>query len=47
MVDVLSRPIVGWRQSSSMHTEFVLEALEQALYYCKPSDDGTVHSARG
>ena len=40
VVDVFSRRIVGWRQSSSMHTEFVLDALEQALYDRKPSDDG-------
>ena len=32
----------GWRQSSSMHTEFVLDALEQALYDRKPSDDGSL-----
>ena len=40
---------MGWRQSSSMHTEFVLDALEQALYDRKPSqDDGLVHhSDRG
>ena len=32
-----------------MHTEFVLDALEQALYDRKPSDDGglTHHSDRG
>ena len=44
-----SRRIVGWRQSSSMHTEFVLDALEQALYDRKPSDDGSLthHSDRG
>ena len=49
VVAVFSRRIVGWRQSSSMHTEFVLDALEQALYDCKPSqDDGLVHhSDRG
>jgi putative transposase len=49
VVDVFSRRIVGWRQSSSMHTEFVLDALEQALYDRKPSeDDGLVHhSDRG
>jgi putative transposase len=49
VVDVFSRRIVGWRQSSSMHTEFVLDALEQALYGRKPSeDDGLVHhSDRG
>jgi transposase InsO family protein len=49
VVDVFSRRIVGWRQSSSMHTEFVLDALEQALYDRQPSpDDGLVHhSDRG
>ena len=49
VVDVFSRRIVGWRQSSAMHTEFVLDALEQALYDRKPSeDDGLVHhSDRG
>ena len=49
VVDVFSRRIVGWRQSSSMHTEFVLDALEQALYDRKPcQDDGLVHhSDRG
>ncbi|WP_375142940.1 IS3 family transposase [Aquincola tertiaricarbonis] len=49
VVDVFSRRIVGWRQSSSMHTEFVLDALEQALYDRKPTEgDGLVHhSDRG
>lgn len=36
VVDVSSRRIVGLHQSSSMHTEFVLDALEQALYDRKP-----------
>ena len=49
VVDVFSRRIVGWRQSSSMHTEFVLDALEQALCDRKPSEDGGLihHSDRG
>jgi len=47
VVDVFSRRIVGWRQSSSMHTEFVLDALEQALYDRKPSDGLVHHSDRG
>lgn len=49
VVDVFSRRIVGWRQSSSMHTEFVLDALEQALYARRPSEeDGLIcHSDRG
>jgi len=48
VVDVFSRRIVGWRQSSSMHTEFVLDALEQALYDPKPSGDSSLthHSDR-
>ena len=32
VVDVFARRIVGWRVSSAMHTDFVLDALEQALY---------------
>ncbi len=32
IVDVFARYIVGWRVSSSMQTDFVLDALEQALY---------------
>ncbi len=49
VVDVFSRRIVGWRQSSSMHTEFVLDALEQALYDRQPTaNDALVHhSDRG
>jgi transposase InsO family protein len=38
------RRIVGWRVSSSMHTDFVLDALEQALYARQPEQsDGLVH----
>lgn len=32
VVDVFARFIIGWRVSRSMHTEFVLDALEQALW---------------
>jgi putative transposase len=35
-IDVSARRIVGWRVSSSMHTDFVLDALEQALYAHQP-----------
>lgn len=31
VIDVFSRRIVGWRVSDSMHTDFVLDALEQAV----------------
>ena len=49
VVDVFARRIVGWRVSSSMNTDFVLDALEQALYARRPEDDGTLihHSDRG
>ncbi|AJY66430.1 hypothetical protein CG017_02566 [Burkholderia glumae] len=47
--DVFARRIVGWRVSSSMATDFVLDALEQALYARQPNADGTLihHSDRG
>ncbi len=40
VVDVFARRIVGWRVSSSMTTDFVLDALEQALYARQPGNDG-------
>ena len=36
VIDVYARRIVGWRVSSSMRTDFVLNALEQALYARQP-----------
>lgn len=36
VIDVFARRIVGWRVSSSMTTDFVLDALEQALYARQP-----------
>jgi len=47
VMGVFSRRIVGWHQSSSMHTELVLDALEQALYDRKPSDGLVHHPDRG
>jgi putative transposase len=49
VIDVFARRIVGWRVSTSMHTEFVLDALEQALYARQPDcDEGLIHhSDRG
>ena len=49
VIDVFARCIVGWRVSSSMTTDFVLDALEQALYARRPGNDGTLihHSDRG
>jgi putative transposase len=48
VIDVFARYIVGWRVSSSMHTDFVLDALEQALYARQPELGAlTHHSDRG
>ena len=49
VVDVFARRIVGWRVSSSMRTDFVLDALEQALYARQPERDRSlvIHSDRG
>ncbi len=49
IMDVFARYLVGWRVSRSMHTDCVLEALEQALYARQPEGDDTLihHSDRG
>jgi transposase InsO family protein len=48
VIDVFARRIVGWRVSSSMRTDFVLDALEQALYAPQPERNEPVHhSDRG
>ncbi|WP_431120872.1 IS3 family transposase [Variovorax paradoxus] len=49
VIDVYARRIVGWRVSSSMRTDFVLDALEQALYDRQPERDSSLicHSDRG
>ena len=49
VIDVFARRIVGWRVSRSMRTDFVLDALEQALYARKPelADALVHHSYRG
>ena len=47
VVDVFSRYIVGWRVSRSMHTELVLDALEQAIWARKETKNLIHHSDRG
>jgi putative transposase len=48
VIDVYARRIVGWKLSTTMHTDFVLDALEQALYARTPDPDRLVHhSDRG
>ena len=44
VIDVFARRIVGWRVSSSMRADFVLDALEQALYARQPGQaDELIH----
>ena len=49
VIDVFARRLVGWRVSSSLATDFVLDALEQAIYdRCGAVANGLVHhSDRG
>jgi len=47
VVDVFSRRIVGWRASTSLKTDLVLDALEQAIHARGKSDDLIHHSDRG
>lgn len=48
VIDVFSRRIVGWKVSRSPRTDFVLDALEQALWARRPGVGDLVHhSDRG
>ena len=49
VIDVFARRIVGWRVSSSLRTDFVLDALEQAIYERRDAGvaDLVHHSDRG
>ena len=48
VVDAFARRIVGWRVSASMRTDFVLDALDQALHARGTAAAGAVHhSDRG
>ena len=49
VIDVFARRIVGWRVSTSLQTDFVLDALEQALYDRGPAAPASLihHSDRG
>lgn len=49
VIDVYARRIVGWKVSGKAHTDFVLDALEQALHARRKSNDETLihHSDRG
>jgi transposase InsO family protein len=49
VIDVFARRLVGWRVSASLRTDFVLDALEQAIYDRRTADvtDLVHHSDRG
>jgi transposase InsO family protein len=49
VIDVFARRIVGWRVSTSMSTQFVLDALDQAIWQRKThrNKDLIHHSDRG
>jgi transposase InsO family protein len=47
VIDVFARMIVGWRVSRTMHTELVLDALEQAVHARKPGSGLIHHSDHG
>src|SRR6187402_889321 len=47
VIDVFSRRIIGWRVARSMHTDLVLDALEQALWARSDSKGVIHHSDRG
>jgi putative transposase len=49
VIDVFARRIVGWRVSASLRTDFVLDALDQAIYERCRDDIGDLihHSDRG
>jgi transposase InsO family protein len=49
VIDVFARRIVGWRVSASLATDFVLDALEQAIYDRRATsvEDLVHHSDRG
>jgi transposase InsO family protein len=49
VIDVFARRIVGWRVSTSMQTDLVLDALEQALYARRSRREADLvhHSDRG
>jgi putative transposase len=47
IIDVYARRIVGWKLSANQQTQFVLDALEQALHARRPGDALVHHSDRG
>jgi putative transposase len=47
VIDVFAPRIAGWKASSSARPDFVLDALEQALYARRPTEGGLIHHVEG
>jgi len=47
VIDTFANKIVGWKVSTSQETQFVLDALEQALHARRPAENLIHHSDRG
>jgi putative transposase len=48
VIDLYARRIVGWRVSSYMRMDLMLDAMEQALYDRQPHQNALIHhSDRG
>ncbi len=47
VIDTFANRIVGWKASTSQDTQFVLDALKQAIYARRPADNLIHHSHRG
>jgi putative transposase len=47
VLDAYSRKVVGWSMANNLRTELVLDALNMAIYTCRPSQGLIHHSDRG
>lgn len=47
VIDTFANRIVGWKASTSQDTQFVLDALEQAIYARRPAEKLIHHLDRG
>ena len=47
MIDTFANRIFGWKASTTQDTQFVLDALEQAIHAHRPAEKLIHHSDRG
>ena len=47
VIDTLANRIIGWKASATRYTQFVLDALEQAIHARRPAKKLIHHSDRG